>query len=99
MDASLWKAAARGGRRAGRQLRAGTPGRPHLSLGSGATAPRAPATAAGLSLVPRRGGVAVSGATRPGVAAGKGGGGKERGQEGVCAGARRPAGLGRWSSA
>lgn len=99
MDASLGKAAPCRGRSAGRQLRAGTPGRPHLSLGSGATAPRAPAAAAGLSLVPRRGGVAVSGATRPGVAAGKVGGGRERGQEGVCGGARGPAGLGRWRSA
>ena len=76
------------------------PGCPHLSPGSGATAPRAPAAAAGLSLVPRRGGgVAVSGATRPGVAAGTGGGGRESGQEGVCGRARRPAGLGRWTSA
>lgn len=76
------------------------PGCPHLSPGSGATAPRAPAAAAGLSLVPRRGGgVAVSGATRRGVAAGTGGGGRERGREGVRGCARRPAGLGRWESA
>ena len=47
------------------------PGCPHLSQRWGATAPRAPAAAAGLSLVPRSGGVAVSGATRPGAAGGK----------------------------
>lgn len=39
------------------------PGGPHLSGGSRATAPPAPTAAAGLSLVPRRSGVLVSGAT------------------------------------
>lgn len=43
------------------------PGGPHLSRGSRATAPPAPTAAAGLSLVPRRSGVLVSGATETGA--------------------------------
>lgn len=77
-------------RAVGAALGGSEPGCPHLSPGSAATAPRAPAAAAGLSLVPRRGGVAVSGATGSGAAAGGGGGGRpgETGSERLCSPAR-----------
>ena len=66
------------------------PGCPHLSRRSTATAPQAPAAAAGLSLVPRSGGVAVSEATRPGAAGGRTRWWGEGGQGESCGRARRP---------
>lgn len=83
----------------GEAPRSSEPGCPHLSRGSGATAPRAPAAAAGLSLVPRRGGVAVSGATRRGAAAGGGGGGRQgpSANEPLCSPARPGSGAERSS--